>query len=292
MAISPAFPFEPHYVEVEGARLHYIEQGTGDPIVFVHGNPTSSYIWRNIIPIVAARGRCIALDLVGFGKSDKPDIAYSFFDHVKYLEGFIRALEFTNITLVLQDWGGAFGLDYALRHKDNVKAVAFFEAVSFTFTWDDFPNDLRETFKAFRRPNEGWKMICEDNMFVEKVIPGGIVRQLTEEEMNHYRAPFPTVESRKPLWVMPNMIPIDDRKDETYWALKRNEDDLHNLTMPTLLLWAQPGVIVNSHERVTWFQRRLPLLEVVDLGEGKHFLQEDHPEEIGRAIAQWLGKIA
>jgi len=229
---------------------------------------------------------------VGFGQSDKPDIAYDYFDHVGYVEGFIRALNLTNVTLVLQDWGGAFGFDYALRHSDNVKAIAFFEAVAFTLTWDNFPRDLRETFKAFRKPGDGWKLICEDNMFVEEVIPSGVVRQLSEEEMNRYRMPFPTVESRKPLWVMPNMIPINDRQDETYKAVKKIEDGLPGLTMPTLLLWAQPGVIVNSRERVTWFQQRLPALEVVDLGEGLHYLQEDHPEEIGQAILRWLGKIA
>ncbi len=292
MAISAAFSFAPHYVEVAGIRLHYVEQGTGDPILFLHGNPTSSYVWRNIIPIVAAKGRCIALDLVGFGKSDKPDIAYDYFDHVRYVEGFIRALNLTNVTLVLHDCGGAFGFDYALRHSDNVKAIAFFEAVAFTFTWDNFPRDLRETFKAFRTPGVGSKLICEDNMFVETVIPGGVVRQLSEEEMNRYRRPFPTVESRKPLWVMPNMIPISDRQDETYRAVKKIEDGLPGLTMPTLFLWAQPGVIVNSRERVTWFQQRLPALEVVDLGEGLHYLQEDHPQEIGQAIVRWLGRAA
>src|SRR5258708_11400022 len=194
MTISAAFPFASHYVEVGGVRLHYVEQGTGDPILFLHGNPTSSYVWRNIIPIVAAKGRCIAVDLVGFGQSDKPDIAYDYFDHVRYVEGFIRALNLTNVTLVLQDWGGAFGFDYALRHSDNVKAIAFFEAVVFTLTWDNFPRDLRETFKAFRTPGVGWKLICEDNMFVQAAIPGVDLREMSEDELLRYRLPVPTVE--------------------------------------------------------------------------------------------------
>jgi haloalkane dehalogenase len=292
MAISAAFPFAPHYVEVEGARLHFVEQGTGHPVVFLHGNPTWSYLWRNIIPIVAAKGRCIAPDLIGFGKSDKPNIAYNYLDHVRYVDGFIRALDLTNVTLVLHDWGGAFGFDYALRHRDNVKALAFFEAVSFTFTWDTFPRAIREEFKAFRTPGTGWKLICEDNAFIERVIPGAVVRQLSEEEMNQYRMPFPTVESRKPVWVMPNTIPFSDRQDEAYRAVKNIEDGLPTLTMPTLLLWARPGTIVNSQERVSWYQQRLPALDVVDLGQGIHYLQEDHPEEIGQAIVRWLEKAA
>jgi haloalkane dehalogenase len=139
--------------------MHYVEQGKGDPILFLHGNPEWSYIWRNIIPIVSAQGRCIAPDLVGFGKSDKPDIEYTYFDHVRYVDGFIKALNLTNVTLVVHDWGGAFGFDYALRHRDNVKAIAFFESVAFSFNWDSgrnrFPEGLRDTFKKFRTPEIG-----------------------------------------------------------------------------------------------------------------------------------------
>jgi haloalkane dehalogenase len=146
MAISAAFPFEPHYVDVEGVRMHYVEQGRGDPILFLHGNPTWSYIWRNIIPVVSPYGRCIAPDLVGFGKSAKPDIGYTYFDHVKYVEGFIKALNLTNLTLVIHDWGGSFGMEYAFRHRDNVRAIAFFESVVFTFNWgtgrNSFPDAL------------------------------------------------------------------------------------------------------------------------------------------------------
>lgn len=290
MAISAAFPFAAHYVDVAGVRMHYVEQGTGAPILFLHGNPTWSYLWRNIIPIVSAKGRCIAPDLVGFGKSDKPDIEYNYFDHVKYVEGFINALGLTNLTLVLHDWGGAFGFDYALRHRNNVRAIAFFEVVAFTLGWDTFPENMRDTFKAFRTPEVGWKMICEENVFVEQVLPGAIVRRLSQEEHDSYRMPFSTVESRKPVWRMPNMLPFDDRQEETYQAVKKIEQGLPTLTVPTLLLWAHPGALINGEERVQWFQERLPALEVVDIGQGIHFLQEDHPEEIGQAIVRWLEK--
>ncbi len=290
MPISSAFPFESRYVNVEGARIHYIEQGSGDPILFLHGNPTWSYLWRNIIPLVSAKGRCLAMDLVGFGKSEKPNIDYGYADHVKYVDGFIKALNLTNITLVLHDWGGAFGFDYALRHRDNVKGIAFMEALAFTFSWDDFLEGARDTFKAFRTPGVGWKMICEENVFVEQLVPGLIRRKLSKEEHDAYRMPFPTVESRKPIWRMPNMLPFSDQQDENYRAVKNIEDGLPTLTMPTLLLWAQPGAIVNTTERVRWFQECLPKLEVVDVGEGIHYLQEDQPEAIGNAIVQWLDK--
>lgn len=250
MAISAAFPFASHYVDVAGARMHYVEQGTGDPILFLHGNPESSYIWRNIIPIVAARGRCIAPDLVGFGKSDKLDIEYTYFDHMKYVDGFIQALNLKNITLVIHDWGGAFGFDYALRHPDNVKGIAFHEAVNFTFTWDTFPPIFREYFRQFRTPKVGWQLICEENAFIEKVLPGGIIRKLSQEEHDAYRKPFPTAESRKPLWAMPNMVPFDDRPDDTWRAVKKIEEGLPTLSMPMLLFWAHPGAIVHDEYRV------------------------------------------
>ncbi len=291
MAFSSAFPFVSRYEEVEGVRIHYIEEGSGDPILFLHGNPTWSYLWRNILPLVSSRGRSIAMDLVGFGKSDKPDIEYGYRDHIRYVEGFIQKLGLRNLTLVLHDWGGAFGFDYALHHRDQVKAIAFFEALVFTLSWDVFPENLRDTFKAFRTPGVGWKLICEDNVFVEQILPGAILRKLSPEEHNYYRLPFPTVESRKPIWAMPNMLPLEDRPDETYRAIKKIEESLPTFHIPTLLLRAHPGAIVNSEERVRWFQERLPKLEVVDVGQGVHFLQEDCPEEIGQALVRWLEKI-
>ena len=218
MPISPAYPFTSRFAAVHGVRMHYVEQGGGEPIVFLHGNPTWSYLWRNVIPIVAAKGRCIAPDLVGFGKSGKPDIEYGYADHVKYFDGFMEALGLENVTLVLHDWGGAFGFDYALRHRRNVKAIAFLEAVVFTFDWDEFPAALRETFRAFRTPAVGWKLVCEQNAFIERILPGAVVRELTHEEMERYRMPFPTPESRRPIWAMPNMLPLTDPARRTPFA--------------------------------------------------------------------------
>ena len=155
-AISADFPYTSHYVDVHGSQIHYVEEGSGDPILFLHGNPTSSYLWRNIMPHLHAHGRCIAMDLIGMGKSDKPDLEYSFFDHVKHVEGFIEKLGLKNITLVIHDWGSALGFHYAMRNEANIKALAFMEAIMMPIpSWDVFPQDLKQTFQAFRTPEVG-----------------------------------------------------------------------------------------------------------------------------------------
>ena len=205
--ISAAFPFQSKLVEVLGSRMHYVEEGSGDPVLFLHGNPTSSYLWRNVIPHVSALGRCIAPDLIGMGKSDKPDIVYGFFDHSRYVEGFIEALGLRNITFVIHDWGSALGFHYARRHEGNVKGIAFMEAIVRPITWDEWPDQARQMFQAFRTPGVGEQMIMDNNMFVEAVLPGAILRKLSQEEMDRYREPYPTRESRKPTWRWPNEIP-------------------------------------------------------------------------------------
>ena len=157
MTIATDFPFTPQYVEVAGSRMHYVEQGSGDPILFLHGNPTSSYLWRNIIPHVTSLGRAIAPDLIGMGKSDKPNLDYSFFDHSRYIDGFIEALGLKNITFVIHDWGSALGFYYAMRHPENVKGLAFMEAIIAPVpSWDAFPAQVRELFQSFRTPGVGW----------------------------------------------------------------------------------------------------------------------------------------
>ena len=210
--ISAEFPFESHYADVEGSRMHYVEEGAGDPILFLHGNPTSSYLWRNIIPHLSGQGRCIAPDLVGFGKSDKPDIGYRFFDHVSYVDGFIERLGLENITFVIHDWGSALGFHYAMRHEDNVKGLAFIEAFLGTWSWKNFPiKDVKTAFRMFRTPGVGWIMIVPMNAFLKRVLPKQVVRMLTDEELDRYKEPFPTLRSRKPIWRMPLDVPIDGK---------------------------------------------------------------------------------
>lgn len=284
--ISAEFPFESHYVEVEGSKIHYIDEGTGDPILFLHGNPTSSYLWRNIIPYMSGLGRCIAPDLIGMGKSDKPDIDYSFFDHVKYIDGFIEKLGLKNITLVIHDWGSGIGFHYLKRHEENVKAVAFMEAILQTIPSYEAMGPMGAMFKNMRTPEVGWDLIVKQNMFVEVILPGAVLRKLTEEEMNHYREPFLEESSRKPVWKWPNEVPIGGEPAEVVKAVDAYRENLTKSHKPKLLFYATPGALMTA-DMVQWCKDNLMHLETVDIGAGSHFIQEDNPHKIGEELARW-----
>jgi haloalkane dehalogenase len=285
--ISAAFPFESKYVEVLGSNIHYIDEGEGDPILFLHGQPTSSYLWRNIIPHLTSQGRCIAPDLIGFGKSDKPDIEYRFFDHVKYIEGFIDALGLRNITLVVHDWGSGLGLHYAMRNESNIKGIAMMEAILMSIpSWDAFPADFQEIFKGFRTPEVGWDMLVNQNMFVEAVLPNAIVRDLTDEEMNIYREPFLDPESRKPVWRWPNELPIAGEPADVAEAVDAYGARLQQSDLPKLLFHATPGGLIPP-QMVEWCRENFSNLKTVDIGPGVHYLQEDNPHLIGSELAAW-----
>jgi haloalkane dehalogenase len=285
--ISAEFPFESKYVEVLGSQMHYVDEGEGKPILFIHGNPTSSYLWRNIIPYLEPHGRAVAVDLIGMGLSDKPDIDYRFVDHAKYLEAFIEKLGLNNVTLVLHDWGTALGFNYAMQNEDNVKGIAFMEAILMPLTWDQFPDDVRETFRMFRDPEIGYDLIVNENFFVEQILPGAIIRNLTEEEMDRYREPFKIVEDRKPVWVWPNEIPIDGQPTDVHQIVTNYSQWLQETPLPKLLFYADPGAITNALA-VEWSKANLENLETVDLGRGIHYLQEDHPNAIGKALSSWI----
>lgn len=289
-SISPDFPYESKFSEVRGSKMHYVEQGSGDPLLFIHGNPTSSYLWRNVIPHVAPYGRAIAVDLIGMGKSDKPNIPYRFFDHSSHLEGFIEALGLRNVTLILHDWGGALGIYYARRHQDNVRGVAFMEAVLRTTRWEEFPPKFKITFKLFRAPVIGWLLISVGNVFIQKILPQTIVRPLSAEEMEHYASPYPTVASRRPLRQWPREIPIDGQPADVHEAVAANGYWLAETELPKLFLKARPGAIV-SKKLASWVQESCSNLETVQIGKGLHFIQEDRPHEIGAALATWLAKV-
>lgn len=290
-AISADFPYTSHYAEVQGSQIHYVEEGSGDPILFLHGNPTSSYLWRNIIPHVQSQARCIAMDLIGMGKSDKPDIDYSFFDHAQYVEGFIETLGLQNLTLVIHDWGSALGFHYAMRNEANIKALAFMEAILMPIpSWDAMPPDLKETFQAFRTPEVGWDMIVNQHMFVEQILPSLVVRDLTDAEMDHYRAPYIDPPSRKPLWRWPNEIPIAGEPAAVVAIVEEYNRKLQQSRLPKLLLSATPGGIIDA-QAVAWCQQNLPNLHVVDIGAGIHFVQEDNPHLIGTELANWYSSL-
>ncbi len=285
--ISAAFPFESKFVEVEGSKMHYVEEGAGDPVLFLHGDPTSSYLWRNVIPHVSPLARCIAPDLIGMGKSDKPDLEYRFVDHSRYVDGFIEALGLRNITFVIHDWGSALGFHYARRNEDNVKGLAFMEAIVRPLTWDEFPAEALQMFQAFRTPEVGENMLINQNMFVEAVLPASILRKLTDVEMNRYREPYVDPPSRKPIWRWPNEIPIDGEPADVDEAARAYSEWFGKSDAPKLLLYAQPGALIRG-PLLEWCRNNMRNLKTVEIGAGSHFVQEDRPHGIGEAIAEWF----
>jgi haloalkane dehalogenase len=285
-AISDRFPFESKFAEIYGSRMHYIDEGSGDPILFLHGNPTSSYLWRNIVPYLLPHARCIAVDLIGMGKSDKPDLGYRFFDHAKYVAEFIRELNLSNITLVIHDWGSALGFHYAMTHEDNIKGIAFMEALVRPMKWENFPPDFKLGFKLMRTPGIGWLMISVMNIFVKQILPKATIRILSQQEMAHYAAPYKTVKSRKPVRQWPCEIPIDGEPADVYKTISDYNQKLQESGLPKLLFFAAPGGIIQA-ETVGWCREHLKNLKTVNIGDGLHYLQEDHPHKIGEELAKW-----
>jgi haloalkane dehalogenase len=286
--MSTAGTTEMRKIEVLGSRMAYVDRGAGVPILLLHGNPTSSYVWRNILPHLEALGRCIAPDLIGMGQSDKPDLAYRFADHARYLEAFIEALGLDELTLVVHDWGSALGFDWMARHPGAVRGVAFFEAFLAPLpSFDVFRGGARELFRQLRAPGIGEQLVLEQNAFVEQVLPGATLRALSPAEMDAYRAPFPDSASRRPTLAWPREIPIAGEPADVLAVIERYRTALQESAIPKLLLTADPGVLVPA-PLVAWCREHLPNLEVVELGRGLHYLQEDHPDAIGRAIAEWI----
>jgi haloalkane dehalogenase len=282
-------------IEILGSKMAYVEVGNGDPIVFLHGNPTSSYLWRNIIPHLEGVGRCIAPDLIGQGDSDKledsgPD-RYRFVEHRRYLDALLEALGVErNVTFVIHDWGSVLGFDWANRHRDAVRGIAYMEAIVRPFTsWDEWPEAARQLFQALRTP-AGEQMILEKNIFVENILPGSVVRKLTDAEMAVYRRPFDEPgEGRRPTLTWPRQIPIAGEPDDVTAISRDAAAWLAESEVPKLFVNAEPGAILTGAVRETcrgWPNQTE--LTVV----GNHFVQEDSPDKIGRAIAGWLADIA
>ena len=276
------------------STMAYREAGqNGAPVaLFLHGNPTSSFIWRNIMPLVAPVAHCIAPDLIGFGQSGKPDIAYRFEDHARYLDAFTEKGGIGSAYLVAQDWGTALAFHLAERRPDFVRGLAFMEFVRPFPTWEAFTRGSkgREIFRKFRTPGDGEKLILEENFFVERVLPGGMRRKLTDQEMAVYRAPFLTPQSRLPTWRFPNEIPIAGEPADVTAMMERAHAALAQSTYPKLLFSADPGALV-SPALAEEFAHKLNDCRLVRLGDGIHFLQEDHPEAIGREVAAFIAEV-
>jgi haloalkane dehalogenase len=289
--IAAEFPFESKYLEVKGSKIHYIEEGEGDPILFLHGNPMSNYLWRNIIPHLTGQGRCIAPDLIGMGKSGKPDIDYGFHDTYAYLEAFIEKLDLKNVTLVLHDWGSGMGFHYANLNQKNIKAIAFMEAMYDAPTTHDMPASVRTALKMMRTPGLGWLMVQVANVFVKKMIPDMVLRKMTKKEMEYYAAPYPTIKSRKPLLQWPLAVPFDGGKPEIVAkAIASWHKWLMNSEIPKLFFYVSPGVGIKEKD-VKIIKEGMKNLKSIDLGEGLHFIQEDYPHEIGEGISNWYEEI-
>ncbi len=293
-SISAEFPFESQFQEVLGAKMHYVEVGSGKPIIFIHGNPTSSYLWRNILPMVQPYGRAIAIDLIGMGLSDKPDISYTFAAHYQYVEQFINNLDEEEITLVVHDWGAALGFNYARNHPGKVKAIAFMEpALPPQFpaaSLAALPEPLRIFFTAMRDPIIGYESIIKQNSFIEQALPGFINRSLSEAEMAYYRSPYIEEASRLPLWVWPQEVPIGGDPSDVTETFHQLRQFMIETETPMLLLYALPGAIVTP-DVLAWYGENIEHLETNYVGQGFHFIQEDQPRAIGRALADWLRRL-
>jgi len=280
-------------MSVAGVDMAYAEIGEGDPIVFLHGNPTSSYLWRNVMPHLEGRGRLIAPDLVGMGDSAKlensgPD-RYRFVEHRDYLFGLLDALGVKqNVTLVLHDWGSALGFHWAEQNRQAVRAIAYMEAVVAPLTWDEWPEDGREIFQGFRSP-AGDKLILEKNLFIEGILPNAIMRKLTEVEMDAYRRPFlEPGESRRPMLSWPRQIPIEGEPGDVVEIVEAYGKFLAGSQTPKLFVNAEPGSILIGRARE--FCRSWPNQREVTV-KGLHFIQEDSADEIGQAIAAWMDEF-
>lgn len=289
--ISADFPFQSKFLEVKASKIHYIEEGQGDPIIFLHGNPTSNYLWRNIIPYLSGLGQCIAPDLIGMGKSDKPDISYGFKDSYEYLEAFIEKMELKNITLILHDWGSGLGFHYANLHRENIKAIAFMEAMYDAPTLYDMPFAVKMGLKTLMNPVFGKFMGLNMNMFIKKMLPDMIIRKLSREELAHYAAPYPTRKSRIPLLRWPHDVPFADGKPtDATDAVKSWAPWLASVEIPKLCFYVTPGVAIKEKD-VKVIKETFRNTELIHLGKGLHFIQEDYPHEIGEALSTWYQKI-
>jgi len=288
--LSAADPYPRKRVRVADSEMAYVDTGSGDPIVFLHGNPTSSYLWRNVIPHVAGQYRCLAPDLIGMGDSGKSTTGtYRFVDHARYLDAWFEALALSpNVVLVVHDWGSALGFHWARRHPERVKGVAYMESIVRPVTWEEWPEAARKIFQAMRSPG-GEDMVLGKNVFVERILPASVIRGLTPEEMERYRAPYREAgESRRPTLTWPREIPVGGEPADVVRIVREYADWMVKSPMPKLFINAEPGSILVGAQRE--FCRTWPNQTEVAV-RGNHFVQEDSPDEIGRALAAFVRRV-
>ena len=291
--IGSAARYEKKHIEVNGRSMAYVEVGSGDPIVFLHGNPTSSYLWRNIIPYAENLGRCIAPDLIGMGDSEKLDDSgpdrYRFVEHREYLDGLLRALGVEqNVILVIHDWGSALGFDWANRHREAVRGICYMEALVRPISWEEWPETARDLFQALRS-DAGESMVLEKNIFVENVLPASVLRKLEPEEMAEYRRPFAEAgEDRRPTLTWPRQIPLAGEPADVVKIIDEYGPWMSQNEIPKLFVNADPGTILTGPQRE--FCRSWKNQTEITV-PGIHFVQEDSPNEIGSALERWIKAI-
>jgi haloalkane dehalogenase len=279
-----------HYVEVLGSKMHYIEEGSGDPVLFLHGVPASSYLWRNIIPYVSPLRRCIAVDLIGMGKSDKPDLLYSIDDHILYIEKFIEKLELKNITLVMHGWGSIIGLNYATQHENNCKGIIFYESYLRPFNRDDISLPYQEQITFLDQQNNITDLITNTTYFVDNILLQSMMRPLTEEEMTHYRAPFLQDGSGKPLIQYLRELPRSNSLNTVDKLIAAYSKKLMTSKLPKLMLYSIPGFLTTIATAI-WAKDNLPNIELMEVGEELHYAQESNPRLMAETISVWLQSI-
>ena len=287
--ISAADWYERRRLRVLDSHIAYVEVGVGDPIVLLHGNPTSSYLWRNVIAGLDGAGRCLAPDLIGMGRSGKaPAGSYRLADHIRYLDAWFAALDLRRVTLVVHDWGSALGFHWARRHPERVKALVYMEAIVRPLTWAEWPETARKVFQGMRSP-AGDDMVLNKNVFVERILPASVLRGLTQEEMERYREPFRQPgESRRPTLTWPREIPIDGEPADVVALVDDYSRWLSAAPVPKLFVNANPGSILVGAQRE--FCRAWPNQQEVTV-KGSHFIQEDAPAEIAQAIARFIRRL-
>jgi haloalkane dehalogenase len=289
MTISATDPHPRQRERILDTEISYVDEGSGDPIVFLHGNPTSSYLWRNVIPYAVECGRCLAPDLVGMGQSGKsPTQAYRFLDHARYLDAWFDALHLnSNIILVLHDWGSALGFYRAFRHRSQIQAIVYMEAIVQSRRWEDFPNGRDAMFRALRS-EQGEHLVLDENYFIEVVLPKSIIRKLSDEEMAAYRAPFPDRKDRLPTLLWPRELPIEGAPADVVKIVESYGEWLAANDLPKLFINADPGAQVVG--RIRDFCRGWRSQREVTV-PGIHFIQEDSPDQTGTAIREFVKSV-
>lgn len=289
--IPKEFPYQSKYVEVLGSKIHYIDEGEGKPILFLHGMPASNYSWRNVIPHIAKQGRCIAPDLIGMGRSDNPDISYRVFEHIRYIEAFIEALNLKEITLVLHGWGSVIGFDYAMKHEENIRGLTFFEShIRPVEYWNQHALPVQEIMASLQSLAHGIDSLIGLPKFIHQLVYMGSMRKLSAIEMNHYFSAENQPSKFKPViqYLKDYLHEVDSQDVMTLIAAYSKK--LKQSNVPKLMLYAVPG-FNTTMDTVIWAKQHLPNLSMVDLGEDMHLMQESQPDMLGQKIAEWVAQL-